>query len=76
MKDYLFFKNFPVIMANFLCLNQVKDQLSSNLIYNNSNPISFIYNTQLYAFTCNYTFIKEDVKNACFNKFCNSHINN
>ena len=76
MKDYLFFKNLPVSMAKFLCLNQVKDQLSSNLIYNNSNPISFIYNTHLYAFTCNHKIINADVKDACFNKFCNSHINN
>lgn len=43
-----------------LCLSQVKEQLTENLIYCNSNPSSFIHEGHLYSFVQNRSLILDD----------------
>jgi hypothetical protein len=44
-----------------LCFSQVKEQLTENLIYHHSNPQSFIYNGQLFAFIHNRSLIADEL---------------
>jgi len=48
-----------------LCLSQVKEQLTENLLYFNPNPPSFIYNGHLFTFSPNQTFISSEPFPGC-----------
>lgn len=43
-----------------LCLSQVKEQLTENLIYCSANPTSFICNGQLFSYIHNRSIIPDD----------------
>ena len=46
-----------------LCLSQVKEQLTGNLTYFNTNPPSFILAGNLFAYTINQSFINSESLN-------------
>ena len=46
-----------------LCLGQVKEQLTENLTYLNTNPPSFILDGNLFAYTINQSFINKESLN-------------
>lgn len=52
-------QNSVVDLFKDLCLSQVKEQLTENLIYFNPNPTSFICNGHLFAITSNKAFITD-----------------
>ena len=43
-----------------LCLSQVKEQLTENLVFGVSNPPSFVYNGQLFSYIHNRSIILDD----------------
>jgi hypothetical protein len=43
-----------------LCLSQVKEQLPENLMYFGINPVSFIYDSDLYSFIHNKSIILDE----------------
>lgn len=59
---YMLAKSNDSIIQIFtkLCLSQVKEQLTENLIYTVLNPESFTSNGQLYSFTDNESVIFDE----------------
>lgn len=43
-----------------LCLSQVKDQLTENLLCSGSNPTSYIFNDHLFSFIPNRSLILDE----------------
>lgn len=47
-------------MFTTLCLSQVKEQLTENLVFGVSNPPSFVLNGQLFSYIHNRSIILDD----------------
>lgn len=60
MKNYNNYPEWAIKLFTNLCFSQVKEQLPENLMRFYSNPPSFIYNGQLFAFTPNESFITDE----------------
>lgn len=59
MKGLTQYPHWALSVLTLLCVNQVKEQLTDNLVLPKSNPVSYVHEGHLFAYTANHSFFMD-----------------